>query len=57
MDIKLGTVLYDTVDSVPEQKRLRMIETAKRTTSKDTGIRITAFQVCRRFANRLECSS
>jgi len=44
MDIKLGTILYD--DDAPPDKMERMEIAAKRTTSGDTGIRLTGFQVC-----------
>jgi 1D-myo-inositol-tetrakisphosphate 5-kinase/inositol-polyphosphate multikinase len=44
LDAKLGTVLYDDVDASPE-KRKRMIETARKTTSFETGLRLTGFQV------------
>ncbi|KAF7791053.1 hypothetical protein EIP86_002013 [Pleurotus ostreatoroseus] len=43
MDIKLGKVLYDADAS--EEKRARMIKTALATTSHETGIRLTGFQV------------
>lgn len=43
LDIKLGTVLYD--DSATEEKKQRMIKAAKETTSLETGVRITGFQV------------
>ena len=43
LDIKLGTQLYDE-DASPEKKQ-RMIQTAKKTTSLETGIRMTGFQV------------
>jgi len=43
LDIKLGTVLYD--DGASEEKKQRMIKAAKETTSLETGIRITGFQV------------
>ena len=43
LDIKLGTVLYD--ESASEEKRARMIKTAKETTSFETGVRLTGFQV------------
>ena len=43
MDIKLGTVLYERTAS-PE-KRARMEKTARETTSLETGIRLTGFQV------------
>ncbi|THH03650.1 hypothetical protein EW145_g6115 [Phellinidium pouzarii] len=43
LDIKLGTILYDE-DALPE-KKARMIETAKNTTSLETGVRLTGFQV------------
>ena len=44
LDVKLGTVLYDEVDAPPD-KRERMIATARNTTSLETGIRLTGFQV------------
>jgi 1D-myo-inositol-tetrakisphosphate 5-kinase/inositol-polyphosphate multikinase len=43
LDIKLGTVLYDA--TAPPEKVQRMIETARNTTSFETGIRLTGFQV------------
>ncbi|KAG8925781.1 hypothetical protein FRC02_009432 [Tulasnella sp. 418] len=43
LDIKLGTVLYD--ESANEEKRARMIKTAAETTSLETGVRLTGFQV------------
>lgn len=43
LDIKLGTVLYDA-EASPE-KIQRMIDTAKATTSFETGVRLTGFQV------------
>ncbi|KAH8999161.1 hypothetical protein EDB92DRAFT_1932562 [Lactarius akahatsu] len=43
LDIKLGTDLYEE-DASPEKKE-RMQNTARRTTSGDTGIRLTGFQV------------
>ena len=43
LDIKLGTVLYD--ESASEEKRARMEKTARETTSLETGLRITGFQV------------
>ncbi|KAH7911881.1 hypothetical protein BJ138DRAFT_1125650 [Hygrophoropsis aurantiaca] len=43
LDIKLGTVLYD--DAASPEKRARMERTAKETTSAETGIRLTGFQV------------
>jgi len=43
LDIKLGTVLSDE-DATPE-KRARMEKVAKETTSKETGMRLTGFQV------------
>lgn len=54
MDIKLGTVLYDALGSVTDTKKTRMIEAAKNTTSNDTGIRITGFQVCHYSRTRLK---
>jgi len=43
LDIKLGTRLYD--DGASEEKKARMIQTAKDTTSFETGVRLTGFQV------------
>ncbi|OBZ75958.1 hypothetical protein A0H81_04935 [Grifola frondosa] len=43
LDIKLGTVLYDQ-DATPE-KRAHMEKQARETTSLETGIRLTGFQV------------
>lgn len=44
LDIKLGTVLYDPGAS-PEKVE-RMKKTAANTTSLETGVRLTGFQVC-----------
>jgi 1D-myo-inositol-tetrakisphosphate 5-kinase/inositol-polyphosphate multikinase len=54
MDIKLGTVLYDEHERVSEKKKIRMTEQANHTTSKDTGIRVTGFQVRYQSANAVE---
>ncbi|KAI0792629.1 SAICAR synthase-like protein [Abortiporus biennis] len=43
LDIKLGTILYD--DEASPEKRARMEKTARETTSLETGIRLTGFQV------------
>ncbi|KAI9069468.1 SAICAR synthase-like protein [Trametes sanguinea] len=43
LDVKLGTVLYD--DDASEEKRARMEKTARETTSLETGVRLTGFQV------------
>ncbi|OAX34997.1 SAICAR synthase-like protein [Rhizopogon vinicolor AM-OR11-026] len=43
LDVKLGTVLYD--EDAPPDKKARMIKTAHNTTSGETGIRLTGFQV------------
>ena len=43
LDVKLGTLLYDE-DASPE-KRARMEKAARETTSGETGIRLTGFQV------------
>ena len=43
LDIKLGTRLYD--DEASEEKKARMIQAAKNTTSFETGVRLTGFQV------------
>ena len=54
MDIKLGTVLYDAFGSISDKKRARMIETAKKTTSQEAGIRITGFQVCQYICDKVK---
>ncbi|KAI0823851.1 SAICAR synthase-like protein [Trametes gibbosa] len=43
LDVKLGTVLYD--DEASADKRARMEKTARETTSFETGVRLTGFQV------------
>ena len=43
LDIKLGTRLYD--ENASPEKKQRMIQTAMKTTSLETGIRMTGFQV------------
>ncbi|KAI1790448.1 SAICAR synthase-like protein [Ganoderma leucocontextum] len=43
LDIKLGTVLYG--DDASPEKRARMEKTARETTSLETGVRLTGFQV------------
>jgi 1D-myo-inositol-tetrakisphosphate 5-kinase/inositol-polyphosphate multikinase len=43
LDIKLGTILYD--EAASPEKIARMVETARETTSLETGIRLTGFQV------------
>lgn len=43
LDVKLGTVLYDK--DAPPEKQARMIKTALDTTSGETGVRLTGFQV------------
>jgi len=43
LDVKMGTVLY-AEDAKPEKKQ-RMAEQAKRSTSWETGIRLTGCQV------------
>ena len=47
LDVKLGTVLYD--DGASPEKRARMEKTARETTSLETGVRLTGFQVRRVF--------
>lgn len=56
LDIKLGRVLYDRHAS--EEKRARMEKTARETTSWETGVRLTGFQVRlyqRMCMNDLKC--
>ena len=43
LDAKLGTVLSD--EDAPPEKRARMEKTARETTSAQTGVRLTGFQV------------
>ena len=43
LDVKLGTVLAE--ETASEEKRARMEKTAKDTTSWETGVRLTGFQV------------
>jgi len=43
IDIKLGTVLYE--ETAPPEKVARMQKAAKDTTSFETGVRLTGFQV------------
>ena len=43
LDIKLGTKYHD--DKASEEKKARMIQAAKTSTSAETGIRLTGFQV------------
>ena len=43
LDIKLGTTLYE--DDASEERKARRIRRAKDTTSLETGVRLTAFQV------------
>ena len=54
IDIKLGTILWD--EAAPPAKKERMENTARRTTSGETGIRLTGFQVCHEMltASRLD---
>lgn len=54
IDIKLGTILWD--EAAPPAKKERMVNTARRTTSGETGVRLTGFQVCHetsRLNNRM----
>ncbi|KAF8548739.1 SAICAR synthase-like protein [Imleria badia] len=43
LDVKLGTILYD--EDASEEKKARMINKAAETTTLQTGIRLTGFQV------------
>jgi 1D-myo-inositol-tetrakisphosphate 5-kinase/inositol-polyphosphate multikinase len=43
LDVKLGTVLYD--EGASEEKRARMEKAARDTTTFETGVRLTGFQV------------
>jgi hypothetical protein len=44
LDVKLGTVLHDE-ETASAEKKARMEATAQATTSFETGIRLTGFQV------------
>ncbi|KIL64107.1 hypothetical protein M378DRAFT_78711 [Amanita muscaria Koide BX008] len=50
LDAKLGTVLYD--EDAPLEKKQRMMETARKTTSFETGVRLTGFQVYDNVTNQ-----
>lgn len=54
LDAKLGTVLYD--EDASEEKKARMIRKAAETTSLQTGVRLTGFQVSPSFGNSSEMS-
>lgn len=43
LDVKLGTQLFD--DDASEEKKIKMETVAKETTSFETGLRLTGFQV------------
>lgn len=45
LDIKLGTQLFD--EHASEEKKARMTKAAADTTSAQTGVRLTGFQVSR----------
>ena len=49
LDIKLGTVLYD--ETASPEKVARMQKNARESTSLETGVRLTGFQVSRIFFN------
>jgi len=51
LDVKLGTVLYD--DTAPPDKVARMEQAARNTTSFETGVRLTGFQVSPLFCSIL----
>ena len=57
LDIKLGTVLYD--ETASPEKVARMQKTAQETTSLETGVRLTGFQVsslaCRSLLINFPC--
>jgi len=46
LDIKLGTVLYD--DNATPEKKERMQKKAEQSTSFETGVRLTGFNVSER---------
>ncbi|KAG8954015.1 hypothetical protein FRC04_000999 [Tulasnella sp. 424] len=52
LDIKLGTALYD--EDADETKKTRMIETARKTTSLESGVRLTGFKVWNPSNNEYE---
>jgi hypothetical protein len=47
LDVKLGTILYD--ETASPEKVERMKKNARDTTSFETGVRLTGFQVCLHF--------
>ena len=47
LDVKLGTILYD--ETASPEKVERMKKKARDTTSLETGVRLTGFQVCLHF--------
>lgn len=53
LDIKLGTQLFD--EDASEEKKERMTATAKATTSAETGVRLTGFQVRSQAFIHLAC--
>ena len=55
LDIKLGTVLHD--EEASPEKVERMIKTARETTSLETGVRLTGFQVSSRSFSSSFCFS
>lgn len=50
LDVKLGTVLYD--EDASEEKKARMIRKAAETTTLQTGVRLTGFQVSASFTKQ-----
>lgn len=54
LDVKLGTVLYD--EDASEEKKARMIKKAAESTTLQTGVRLTGFQVSSSFGNSSEMS-
>ena len=54
LDVKLGTVLYD--EDASEEKKARMIQKAAKSTTLQTGMRLTGFQVSASFRDNMGVS-
>lgn len=52
LDVKLGTVLYD--EDASEEKKARMTKKAAKSTTLQTGMRLTGFQVSASFRDSME---
>lgn len=54
LDVKLGTILYD--EDASQEKKARMIQKAAESTTLQTGMRLTGFQVGTSFGDSTEVS-